>query len=186
MNPSGLFRAAFVVVLSLYPLIVYLGLQRLGAGFFAIVLLALLLLRFGLIRPEERRFMLPLLAGLAAYAALTAATGSRTLLLAYPVLVNLSLCGLFAASLRSGEPLLLRVARARDMEITEPAVPYLRRLTAIWAAFFALNAAIAFVTVHLSIGVWAVYNGLVSYLLVGLLIVGEVVFRHFYKRRLGL
>ena len=33
--------------------------------------------------------------------------------------------------------------------------------------------------------IWAVYNGFVSYLLVGILIAGEVVFRHFYKRRLG-
>jgi len=186
MSGSGLFRAVFVVVLALYPLFVYLGIRQLGTGFFAFLLLALLLLRFGLIRPDERRTTLPLLLGLAAYAALTAVTGSQPLLLAYPVLVNLALCVLFTRSLRSGEPLLLRAARARGMEIPEQARPYLRRLTAVWAVFFALNAAIAFVTTRLSIGVWAVYNGLVSYILVGLLIVGEVVFRHHYKRRMGI
>ena len=90
MNGAGLVRAVFVVVLALYPLFVYLGIRQLGTGFFAILLLALLLLRFGLIRPGERKFMLPLLLGLAAYAAVTAATGSQSLLLAYPVLVNLA------------------------------------------------------------------------------------------------
>jgi len=185
MNASGLVRAVFVVLLSLYPLIVYFGIRHLPVSFFALVLLALLMLRFGLIRPAERRFMLPLLLGLAVFAAAAALTGSQALLLAYPVLVNLGLCALFALSLRDGEPLLLRVARARGMEITEHAPPYLRRLTTIWAVFFALNAVVAFVTIHLSIGVWAVYNGLVSYILVGLLVVGEVLYRRHYKRRMG-
>jgi uncharacterized membrane protein len=186
MNVSGPIRAVFFVFLSLYPFIVYFGIRHLPVSFFALVLLAVLMLRFGLIRPDERRFMLPLLAALAVFAATAALTSSQALLLAYPVLVNLGLCALFAMSLRSGEPLLLRLARARNMEINEHALPYLRRLTAIWAAFFALNAAVAFVTVHLSIGVWAVYNGFVSYVIIGLLLVGEVLFRRHYKRRHGL
>jgi uncharacterized membrane protein len=186
MNGSGLVRAVFVVLLSLYPLVVYFGIRHLPVSFFALVLLALLMLRFGLIRPVERRFMLPLVLGLAVFAAAAALTGSQALLLAYPVLVNLGLCALFALSLKDGEPLLLRVARARKMEITEHALPYLRRLTAIWAVFFALNAVVAFVTIHLSIGVWAVYNGLISYILVGLLVVGEVLYRRYYKRRMGI
>lgn len=185
MNRSGLVRAGFVLVLSLYPLLVWFGIQRLPVSFFAIVLLALLLLRFGLVRPDERRFMLPLLTGLALFAAAAAVTGSQRLLLAYPVLVNLALCALFGLSLARGEPLLLRVARARGMETPPEALPYLRRLTAVWAVFFALNAAVAFATIHLSIAVWAVYNGLVSYIIVGLLIAGEMVFRHYYKRRTG-
>jgi uncharacterized membrane protein len=186
MNGSGLVRAVFVVLLSLYPLVVYFGIRHLPVSFFALVLLALLMLRFGLIRPVERRFMLPLVLGLAVFAAAAALTGSQALLLAYPVLVNLGLCALFALSLKDGEPLLLRVARARKMQIAEHALPYLRRLTAIWAVFFALNAVVAFVTIHLSIGVWAVYNGLISYILVGLLVVGEVLYRRHYKRRMGI
>ena len=186
MNASGLIRAVFILLISIYPLIVYFGIRHLPVSFFALVLLALLMLRFGLIRPAERRFMLPLLLGLAAFAAAAALTGSQALLLAYPVLVNIGLCAVFARSLRDEEPLLLRLARSRGMEIDEHAPPYLRRLTAIWAVFFALNALIAFVTIHLSIGIWAVYNGLVSYIVIGLLLVGEVVFRHHYKRRRGL
>jgi uncharacterized membrane protein len=185
MNGSGLVRAVFVVVLTLYPLAVYFGIRHLPVSFFALLLLALLIVRFGVLRPAERKFMLPVLLGIAAFSVAAAVTGSQALLLAYPVLVNLGLCALFALSLREPEPLLLRVARARGMEIDRYAPPYLRRLTAIWAVFFALNALAAFVTIHLSIGVWAVYNGLVSYILVGLLIVGEVVFRRHYKRRLG-
>jgi len=186
MNASGPVRAVFFVFLSLYPFIVYFGLRHLPVSFFALVLLAVLMLRFGLIRPDERRVMLPLLAGLAAFAAAAALTGSQALLLAYPVLMNLGLCALFAFSLRSEEPLLLRVARSRNMEITDHARPYLRRLTALWAVFFALNAAVAYGTTHLSIGVWAVYNGFVSYIIIGLLLVGEVLFRRRYKRRHGL
>ena len=57
----------------------------------------------------------------------------------------------------------------------------------IWCGFFAVNGIIATVIAFSgSLGAWTVYNGLVSYGAMSLLIVGELVFRHFYKRRRGL
>ena len=60
-----------------------------------------------------------------------------------PVLLNLVLCFLFARTLRAGsEPLVTRFARAeRGGELPAELARYTRRLTAAWAAFFALMAA---------------------------------------------
>ena len=50
---------------------------------------------------------------------------------------------LFVASLRSGEPLLLRIVRARGIPISAHGPRYLTRLTAVWAAFFVVNGLVA-------------------------------------------
>mgnify|MGYP000010558583 CR=1 FL=1 len=42
MNASGLIRAVFILLISIYPLIVYFGIRHLPVSFFALVLLALL------------------------------------------------------------------------------------------------------------------------------------------------
>jgi uncharacterized membrane protein len=60
------------------------------------------------------------------------------------------------------------------------------RLTALWAAFFALNGLTALWTTTLPMEVWTLYNGLISYIIVASLIGGELLFRNHYKKRIGL
>ena len=72
------------------------------------------------------------------------------------------------------------------VEIPPPAVPYMRRLTMIWTVFFALNACIAaWLAWQGSLAEWTLYNGCISYLLIGLLVVVEYLYRPIYKRRHG-
>ena len=186
MIQSTIFRVTFVGLLALYPFIIYFGIRILPASFFGIALAVLLVLRFAFTRSAERATALPALALLLAYAVAAALVGSRQLLLYYPVLVNLLMCAIFAGSLRHEEPLLLKVVRARGVAMSEHAPGYLHRLTAVWAAFFALNGGVAFWTTSASMEVWTIYNGLIAYLLIGALIAGEWVFRRQYKKRLGI
>lgn len=178
-------RALFVACIALYPFFVYFGLQYLPPSFFGIALLILLGMRFGVLLPEERPILLPVLLLYVAYAALAALADSKTMLLFYPVLVSCTLCVLFLNSIRVGEPLLLRVLRARGWAMSEHAPRYLHNLTLIWAGFFALNGAVALWTATLSIEAWTVYNGFLSYVLVAILVAVEYVFRRWYKRRMG-
>ena len=63
---------------------------------------------------------------------------------------------------------------------------YLRGLTLVWMAFFALNAAFSLYTaIAYSTGAWALYNGVASYLLIGLIVGLEILYRPFYQRRSG-
>jgi uncharacterized membrane protein len=181
-----IFRVLFAVLVALYPLIIYFGLKILPASFFGLLLAVLLVFRFGIIRPQERSTALPLIAILLAYAVAAALSGSVTMLLYYPVLVNVILFVVFAGSLRSEEPLLLRVVRARGIPISARGPGYLRHLTAIWTGFFVINGLIAAWTTTASMEVWTIYNGMISYLLIGALILGELAFRRYYKKRHGL
>ena len=101
---------------------------------------------------------------------------------AWPVLVSLGMAALFAASFRWGPVMIERIAAAAEGPMPEVARPYLRRVTAVWVCFFVLNAAIAGWTVLFgTLEQWALYNGLVSYCLVGALMLGEVMVRRLVR-----
>jgi uncharacterized membrane protein len=169
-----------------YPFIVYFGIKTLPPSFFGLALIALLALRFGVLIKADRPVLLPVLLILMGYAVATAVSGSTQMLLFYPCLVNFCLCAVFTNSLRQEESLLLRIVRARGVPIVDHVPLYLYRLTALWAVFFALNGMVAVWTITVSMEVWALYNGLISYFIVGALIGGELLFRNHYRKRMGL
>lgn len=186
MSRSTLIRALFLACVGLYPVFVYFGLSYLPPSFFGVALLALLAMRYGVLLPEERPVLVPLLIIFVTYALVAAISASEAMLLYYPAVVNFSLCGVFLNSLRQGDPLLLRIVRARGWPISVHAETYLYRLTAIWIAFFVANGLVSIWTMTLGIEAWTLYNGFLSYVAIAVLIGIEYVFRRWYKRRLGI
>jgi uncharacterized membrane protein len=186
VNLRVLIRVIFLMCFMSYPFIVYFGIKTLPPSFFGLVLIALLALRFGVLIKADRPVLLPVLLILMGYAVATAVSGNTQMLLFYPALVNFCLCAVFANSLRQEESLLLRIARARGVPIVDHLPLYLYRLTALWAVFFAINGMVAVWTITVSMEVWTLYNGLISYFIVGALIGGELLFRYYYRKRMGL
>jgi len=182
---SMLVRVLLILVVVAYPFIVYFGLSVFPPSFFGLVLAVAVALRFGVLSPDERSTVLPIVVFFLAYAIAAAILDSALLLLFYPALVNFTLCLVFALSLRSGEPLLLRVVRARGMTTSEHTPRYLYWLTALWAVFFVLNGLVSIFTITLSMRAWTLYNGLISYFIVAILFAGELLFRRYYKKRVG-
>lgn len=185
MRSSIVWRVGFFALLALYPFIVYFGIRMLPPSFFGILLAVIVAARFAVLKREDRTLALPVLALLLVYAVAAASLGSAEALLYYPVLVNLMLCILFVASVVNGDPLLLRLVRARGIPMSRFGPRYLTVLTAIWGGFFAINCLVALWTTTASMEAWALYNGLISYLVVGLFLGAEWIFRRHYKRRLG-
>lgn len=185
MKRARAIRALFILSVALYPFIVYFGIQVLPPSFFGLVLVVLLAMRYGVLQPEERPVLLPILLVFMTYAILTAVLQSTRMLLYYPVLVNLCLCSVFVISLRRNDPLLLRIVRARGMPVSKHGPRYLARLTGVWAGFFAANGLLSLWTTTLSLATWTLYNGLISYFLIGVMVTAEWLFRGHYKRRMG-
>lgn len=117
-----------------------------------------------------------------------ASVGLRSvqLLLWYPLVVNIVMLALFGGSLFSRMPLIERLARWREGELTPAAVRYTRRVTQIWCIFFVLNGTISLWTcLHGNIHLWTLWNGMLSYLAMGLLFAIEWLIRQRVKRRHG-
>jgi uncharacterized membrane protein len=103
----------------------------------------------------------------------------------YPVLVNAVLLGVFAYSLIFPPSMIERFARMSEPNLPAQAIGYTRRVTQIWCVFFGINGAIALMTaLCASPAIWTLYNGLIAYLLMGLLLAGEYVIRRRFKRQL--
>jgi len=183
VSKPTIWRVVLIGLIALYPFVIYFGIRILPATFFALLLAVVLALRAVVVRPEERATVLPVIMLLFAYAVGAAIAGRTQALLYYPVLVNAMLCVTFAWSLRTGDPLLLRIVRARGIPIGEHGLRYLSRLTSVWAFFFAMNALVALWTTTTTLKIWTLYNGLISYVLVGALILCEWLYRIHYKRK---
>ena len=181
-----LLRGIFYAAVVLYPFLVYFGLKYVPPGTLGLILAILLAFRFGFLGAEEKPILFPMMGFLIVFALLASAFGSTAMLKVYPVLVNLFLAIVFARSLRGGDSILLRMVRARNIEIGDYVPPYLSRLTQVWVSFFVLNGIVAGWTCTQSMEVWAVYNGLISYVLAGCLFIGEFAFRIYYRRRMGI
>ena len=108
------------------------------------------------------------------------------LLLWYPLVVNSVMLVLFGGSLFSRMPLIERLARWREGELSPAAVRYTRRVTQLWCGFFIVNGAVSLWScLHGDLHIWTLWNGMLSYMLMGALFAGEWLVRQRVKHHHG-
>lgn len=103
----------------------------------------------------------------------------------YPVLISLALAIVFGQSLVSGNtPFVEKIARIYDNEFPENAIKYTRQVTKVWFSFFIFNGMVSFYTSLFStLELWTLYNGLISYVLIGFLFGVEFLIRKKLKSK---
>lgn len=171
-KPALLIVGALTVA---YPLLVWFGMGKVSPAWLALLLVALAGLRA--LATRQPIWLVAACGGLLLAAA--AAFGNSVLPLKfYPVLVNAVLLAVFSISLLHPPSAIERLARLREPDLPEAGVRYTRRVTQVWCGFFIVNGGIALATVLWgSDAAWALYNGLIAYLLMGLLFAGEWLLR---------
>ena len=94
----------------------------------------------------------------------------------YPaVMVALALV-LFSVSLFR-TPLVEVFARKMGETLDARGVLYCRKVTRVWVAFLSVHLIVTVATVFLSREIWVFYNGFLSYVLMGSLLLGERLYR---------
>lgn len=170
-----------------YPLLIFFGLHFLEPRYLALLLAVCLLLR----RHQDLQRLLvglgrvdhAILASLLALAALIAVTNSELLLRLYPALVNGGALALFARSLYTPPSMIERFARLQEPDLPPEGVAYTRTVTQVWCGLMAFNTAVSLYTAfYTSREVWALFNGLIVYVLMGSLLAGEWLVRKYVMR----
>jgi uncharacterized membrane protein len=174
--------ALAVFVTLLYPLAIWLGHGQVEPRTLASLLLLAALSRIPALKVSKMaRWWL---GGALALAAVAVWANALLPLKLYPVLVNAVMLAMFGYSLAVPPSMVERFARMRDPDLPPAAIGYTRRVTQVWCGFFAFNGAMALITaVWASPAAWSIYNGVISYVLMGLLFGGEHVTRWYFKRR---
>lgn len=176
-----LLQGAVWLVLLLYPLAVWVGLMHWGTALLAPLLVGVFSLRLLMLRGKLRQQMW--LGKALALVGILLALASWALkqshwLLYYPVLVNAILLLLFAYSLFAPPTVVERLARITEPQLDAAGIAYTRRVTQVWCGFFIVNGAIALTTcLSGDITLWTLYNGGISYLLMGALMSIEWIVR---------
>jgi uncharacterized membrane protein len=183
----------------LYPATIYLGTRWASPRTIAIVLACLWVPLTVL--PSRRTaktrglagWAVPLIVGL--FLGSTIVLNSMWFLLLLPVALNLGFLFLFGYTLLQGPPIVERFARLIDPDLTSAEIEWCRLWTIIWCGFFATNGLVALIlSASGRLTDWVSHNGVVSYVLMGMLFSTEYVCRkfrfgrlrnHFLDRQLG-
>jgi uncharacterized membrane protein len=169
-------RVFYVAMAVVYPVLIYFGLQAVDPRWLTLLLLLIAARHvFGKFLPPALRAVCGI--GVVTLVGITLITGSDRGLLLYPVLMSALMFLLFFGSWLRPPTIIEMIARVREPQLPEAAVRYTRKLTLVWCAFFIVNGGIALATLAMSREWWTLYNGLISYLLLGALFFGELVFR---------
>jgi len=185
---SLLMRILPWVITLAWPFLVWLALSHPQLHWLLPLLALLFLLRWQGIRGSSGAFaragQLLALAG-AALCLASFLLRAHQLLLWYPVAVSLVMLLLFGGSLFSTMPLVERLARLREPQLPPEGVRWTRRVTQIWCLFFIFNGSVATVTCLVgNLHWWTLWNGIISYLLMGSVMATEWLLRQRMKRRL--
>lgn len=177
-----LLKVTIAILVFLYPIAIYFGLQYLEPKYLAVLLATLVIIRTfftsnKLLKAIKGLWIIILLAGLT-LATLSFIQNSELGLKLYPVVITSSFLMLFGYSLFKPPSMIERLARIQEPDLPEEGVIYTRKVTQLWCAFFIFNILVSLYTVfYTSTETWAVYNGLISYILMGSLFIGELVYR---------
>lgn len=179
MTARRLLTTALDLVSIAYPILVLFLVRPFGPLAMVLGIVAILILRavLGLGRKTPQAMLI--VAGFAAVAllAITALNPDLAMRL-YPVLMNATMLVVFAASLIWTPTIIERIARLAEGDLPPEAIAYTRNVTWVWCAFFVINGAIAlWSALSWPLDQWALYNGLIAYLLMGLLFGAEFLIR---------
>jgi uncharacterized membrane protein len=104
---------------------------------------------------------------------------------AYPVLLSLALAAVFAYSLVWPPTIIEQVARIRHPDLPLYVNSYLRRVTIAWLIFFVINAGLSTATAMSgSLKLWTLYNGFISYMVIGVMFAAEFLIRQVVHQRI--
>ena len=173
---KGIITALFV----LYPFIVGWGLTH---GQF--IWVSLLLIGLGVVRlfSKGNSLLWPLTGFAIVCGGLSLLSQNHAWLKLYPVGMSLGALIIFALTLIKPPSMIERFARLVEPDLPPSGVQWTRQVTKVWCLFFLCNALIALTTVlFASTQVWVIYNGFISYMLMGLLFLGEFILRIRHQR----
>lgn len=178
------------VVIVTYPVAVYFGLSHFstrGIGLLVLAMLAPTLIKALKSRREQLLATMGMPVAIAFLMLLAIVSDDVRFVLAYPALVNLVLLLQFGLTLRKGsQSMIERFARLQTDDLSPRELEYCRTVTACWCGFFVLNgAACALFAAFASRATWALYTGLLSYLVLGVLFAVEFTLRKYLFRKFG-
>ncbi len=182
---KAIIRVIIGLSLISYPLIIFFGLKYFSIKSISLFLLVLFILRLIIIRKTDQvSVSIGCIGCVLMFLGFFSANQLAVLL--YPVMISFTLLVFFVVSILYPPTIIEKIARLTDKNFTEQAVPYTKKVTLVWSLFFFINGIIAAYTVYLAdLKIWTLYNGLISYVIIGAIFLIEYIIRQKVKKHYG-
>ena len=166
-----------VLLIVAYPFLVYWGLNHLSIKLIGWLFLGILIIRSLIFKKLDKQWI-PILGGVLISTVLLNIFNDPIYLKLNPVIISVSVLFAFSYTLIKPPSMIETFARLQDKNLPDKAVPYCRKITVIWCIFLSFNSLAALYTaLYTDMKTWTLYNGLISYLLMGVLFAGEYLYR---------
>ena len=101
----------------------------------------------------------------------------------YPVIINAGSLGVFIWSLIFPPNIIERFARMQHGDLSDRKLNYTRKVAMVWCLFFVFNGSTAaYLAIYGSDSQWALYNGLIAYILMAVLFSCEWLVRQWHQQ----
>jgi len=175
-------KPLIVALFLAYPFIIYYGLLNYSLWQIALLISVLAGLRAFVFKGSKSQLAKIGFYGslcLMAFSLLSIILNNNGWLKLYPIIISLMFFVVFFSSLFSDKTTIQRFAEIKEKNIDAKKQSYMYKLTIIWCVFFVINTIISTYTMlYLSFQQWTLYNGFISYILMGTLIVLELAYRY--------
>lgn len=175
-------RLLLGIIVVAYPFVVYFGLLHFQFWQVAVFVIVIAMLRLLVVKNQASNYLKIGFFGavlLLFFAAMALLFKQQFWFKFYPIAISLAMLYFFASSLWTDKNMVQRFAEIREKNITIEKQLYMRKLTQVWCGFFIFNAMVSSYTMLFSSDKhWMLYNGLVSYILMGVLGLSELIYRH--------
>ena len=188
-------RVLFFIAAALYSALIFfiLVIRKIPLRMFSLFIIAFALIIFITITSKKKEnkvsFFLNSMIFLA-LGCLCLILSSTIILKLYPLLLNILFLITFIGTLFSPPSIIFRFVIMQDRSIigslNEKRVSdYCHKVTYMWCVFFIFNGILAACTIISGSDIfWSVYNGLISYILIGLLFAGEFMVRKIVQEKM--
>jgi uncharacterized membrane protein len=177
--------AIFTTIICLHPLFIYFGLKLYSSRLVALFIGIFITVHF--LVKEKAMYQVHLLMFfliIIVICVLSMFLNSNIFILYLPCFISASLLASFGSSLLYPPTTVETFARMLVSELSPEEIVYCRRVTMIWILFFLLNGTTALYTACCtSLALWSLYNGLIAYIIMGLLFGAELSYRSWRFRR---
>ena len=170
-------KILFSVFVITYPFMIFYALQQnIAVKFIGIILLMVVIFSF-LHNKNKSIFLIGLTLCL-----FVVFFNQEIFLKLYPVLMNATVGTIFAWSLHK-TPLITKFAqKMQKTPLDKNKLIYTRCATIAWTIFMFINTVVSLITVFLSNEIWTLYNGFISYVLIGIMMLSEYIVRQRFKK----
>ncbi len=176
-------RLIYILLIILYPIGIFVGLKFFEPRILSLLFLGIIIFHFLSLKkdpnsPRLQKYSIIIIAFI--IMVLVQIFNQILFIKIYPVAISLILLIAFSYTLLFPPSMVEKFARLHNKNLPEKAIQYTRKVTIIWCIFFIINGLISLYTAFVSsIEIWTLYNGLISYILMGTLFLGEYIVRHF-------